>query len=122
MLIFLILSATKIPRLKRSIFVEDLQAYAFGLASETTILRPSNSELLSFETASFASESEDISTKPNPFERPDILSMITEADSTLPTCSKCDFKVASVVAQAILPTNSLFDIFFNPQRITYVTR
>src|SRR5918996_934514 len=66
------------PRLPRS---------SRGRASLTVRLRPLNSLPLNCEIAASPSSLEDISTNPNPRERPVSRSSITEADSTVPACA-----------------------------------
>src|SRR5665213_2201331 len=57
---------------------------SIGRASFTVRVRPPKSLPFHISIAPCASESEDISTKPKPFERPLILSMMMLADSTDP--------------------------------------
>jgi hypothetical protein len=57
--------------------------------------------------AVFASASVDISTKPNPRDCPDIRSVITVADSTVPHWEKYSRRLAEVVEKDRPPTYNL---------------
>jgi hypothetical protein len=54
--------------------------------------------------AAAASESEDISTNPNPFERPVSLSVIILAESTFPNFEKSSLSASFVAENGKLPT------------------
>src|SRR6266478_1772150 len=68
-----------------------------GFASSTFSVRPSTSCPLNFFTASAASSAVDISTKPNPRERPVSRSVTTAADSTVPAAANSSRRRSSDV-------------------------
>src|SRR3990167_9144021 len=70
---------------------------SIGRASLTVSERPPKSLPFHISIAFCASSSEVISTKPNPLERPLILSMMITALSTAPACEKASLSSASVV-------------------------
>src|SRR5262252_6279561 len=79
---------------------------ALGVERFTVSLRPSRSLPLSSEMARWASSAVAISTKPNPRDCPENLSVITAADSTVPHCAKYSRKVSLVVEYERPPTYS----------------
>jgi hypothetical protein len=68
-----------------------------GFAMLTVSGRPSKGCSFSFEIAAWASSLVDISTKPKPRDRPENLSVITEADSTVPHWAKYSRRLSEVV-------------------------
>jgi len=77
-----------------------------GRASSTLIVRPSRLLPFSSSIALRASAAEAISTNPNPRERPEKRSATTDAESTLPACSKKVRRLSSVVSNERPPTYS----------------
>src|SRR5215475_7064372 len=77
---------------------------SWGRASLTVMLRPSNSVPFRAWIAFWASALELISTKPKPLDRPENLSMIIRADSTVPCAVKRSSSCLSVVAYDSPPT------------------
>ena len=69
-----------------------------GRASFTVSVLPSNSFPFMSSIAFWASSSVDISTNPNPFERPLMRSWIIAADSTVPACANASCNELSVVS------------------------
>src|SRR2546425_2490290 len=67
---------------------------------------PRSSRPLSSAMAFCASSSEPISTKPNPRERPESRSLMTEAIEQAPAFENASFRSSSVVSKERLPTNS----------------
>ena len=78
-----------------------------GFAMLTISFRPSNGWLWSCLMAACASASVDISTKPNPRDCPDIRSVTTVADSTVPHWEKYSCRLAEVVEKDRPPTYNL---------------
>jgi hypothetical protein len=72
-----------------------------ALATLTVSFRPSKDCPFSFPIAVWASASVDISTKPNPRESPDMRSVITAADSTVPHWAKYCRRVSERVRWAV---------------------
>src|SRR6478736_32036 len=69
---------------------------SIGFASFTVSVRPPMSEPLSAVIAAFASESEDISTKPNPRDCPVNLSAMIFAEATVPCAPNKSLNCCSV--------------------------
>jgi hypothetical protein len=78
-----------------------------GRASSTVIVLSPSVFPFSSVTACRAKASVDISTKPNPLERPENLSTMMVTESTAPTCSNKVLSSASVVSNERPPTYSL---------------
>src|SRR3989304_6164201 len=75
-----------------------------AFATLTMSFRPSKDCSFSFWMAAWASASVDIATKPKPRESPDIRSVMTAADSTVPHWAKCCRSVSEVVEYERPPT------------------
>jgi len=86
---------------------------AIGLASFTTIVRPSNALPFSSWIAFCASSSELISTNPNPRDLPENLSIMITADPTVPTPEKKLRRDSSVVSHESPPTNNFVAILYH---------
>ncbi len=72
----------------------------------TASSRPLSSFPSSCSIAACASSGDDISTKPNPLERPVSRSVIIVAEFTVPTAEKNSLSSSSVVVYSMLPTNN----------------
>lgn len=79
-----------------------------GLATFTTMLRPETSLLCISAIAFSASASLTNVTKPKPFDRPDILSVITIASAISPYGANNSFKESLLRLQGRLPTYNFF--------------
>src|SRR5262249_21072169 len=79
-------------------------------ASLTFRVRPCSSRPFRSVMAFCASAGELISTKPKPRERPVARSVMTAADSQVPTSPKSDSRSALVVEKERFPTNSFLPI------------
>lgn len=82
----------------------------FGLSSaiETRIFRPSMSFPFSPAIAFSAHRSSGISTNPNPFESPLVLSFMIVAEETSPNSENFSVRISSVVLKLRLPMYILF--------------
>lgn len=82
----------------------------FGLSSaiETRIFRPSMSFPFSPAIAFSAHRSSGISTNPNPFESPLVLSFMIVAEVTSPNSENFSVRISSVVLKLRLPMYILF--------------